>query len=150
MTKSFFLILIFIVLLSIFVNSQEMIFCCVCKEDNNGEILTNAVYAKDGCMAFCENLDDTQEYLTHYEGDCVDEIRRIHRGGARLREDWSEGEDPRGSDIYEACRLRRGRVGYTRVCECKCSCMCKCRCRCRLLHGNAEDLLIDQALDGIP
>ena len=65
--------------------------------------------------------------------------------GAELNSEKT-GVDPRGSGIYEAYRLERGRVNYTRVCECKCRCMCKCW----LLHVNADDLAIDQALNGIP
>ena len=76
------------------------------------------------------------------EGYYADGIKRINRDGARLREDRREGEDPRGSDIFEACRLRRGRIGYTRVCECMCSCC--------LLHDNVDDLSIDQGLNSIP
>ena len=46
--------------------------------------------------------------------------------------------DPRGFGIYEACRLGRGRVDYTRV------------CKCWLLLVNNDDPAIDQALNGIP
>ena len=53
---------------------------------------------------------------------------------------------PRGSGSCEACRLGKGRVRYTRACKCKCRCMCMCR----LLLANADDPVIDQALNGIP
>ena len=78
------------------------------------------------------------------KGDCADGIERIHRGGAGLKEDWSEGEDPRGFRIFEACRLRRGRAGYTKVCECKCMCMCS------LLWTDNEDSVVNQVLNDIP
>ena len=80
------------------------------------------------------------------EGYCINGIKSIHQGRARLREDRSKGENPQGSDIFEACRLKKGRAGYTRVCECR----CKCVCRCGLLWINADDLSIDQELKGVP
>ena len=54
------------------------------------------------------------------------------------------GVSPRGSNILEARRLRRGRASYARVCE------CRCRCVGSLLRTDDEGPVVNQVLNDIP
>ena len=54
------------------------------------------------------------------------------------------GVSPQGSGILEACRLRRGRASYARVCE------CRCRCVSSLLRTDDEGPVVNQVLNDIP